>query len=152
MMTQDDFEAFQDNFKYIGEELEKLKDALGSESGEGLARERRQAARERRLLADEFRSSQNINAQAAEHLLRIEDGIKEAQATFKALVESANSEILKKERSAQASTQLLQTRQADVEQQLAVVTQQLQELTGLMGQSTPTASATSRCWIRWRAA
>ena len=55
-----------------------------------------QADRERRLLADEIRSGQNINAQAAEHLLRIEEGIKEAQATFKALVEPVNSKILKK--------------------------------------------------------
>ena len=85
-------------------------------------------------------------------LNEIYDKQEESKASFTALVESASSEILKKERSAQASTQLLQTRQADVEQQLAVVTQQLQELTGLMGQSTPTASATSRCWIRWRAA
>ena len=80
------------------------------------------------------RSSQNINAQAAEHLLNIESGIKEAQATFKALVEAANGEILQKERSAKTSTQLLQTRQADVEEQLANVTQQLQELTNMVGQ------------------
>ena len=66
--------------------------------------------------------------------MNIECGIKEAQATFKALVESANAEILQKERSAKTSTQLLQTRQADVEQQLANVTQQLQELNSLVGQ------------------
>ena len=118
-ITPDELDAFRDNFKFIGEELDGLKKTLGSESGDGLARERRQAARERRLLADEIRSSQNINAQAAEHLLNIESGIKEAQATFKALVEAANGEILQKERSAKTSTQLLQTRQADVEEQLA---------------------------------
>ena len=56
------------------------------------------------------------------------------QSSRAALVEAANSEILKKERSATTSTQLLQTRQADVEAQLAGVTQQLQELTGLVGQ------------------
>ena len=61
-ITPEDLEIFRDNFKYIGEELQALKDTLGSESGDGLARERRQAARERRLLADEIRSSQNINA------------------------------------------------------------------------------------------
>ena len=118
----------------IADRLEALEKAVGSEGGEGLARERRQAARERRLLADEIRSSQTINAQAAEQLLTIDNGIKEAQATFKALVESANSEILQKERSAKTSTQLLQTRQADVEEQLANVTQQLQELTNMVGQ------------------
>ena len=133
-ITPDELDAFRDNFKFIGEEIEKLKTTLGSESGEGLARERRQASRERRLLADEIRSSQNINAQAAEHLLNIEGGIKEAKATFTALVESAKSEILQKERSAKTSSNLLQTRQADVEQQLANVTQQLQELTALVGQ------------------
>ena len=133
-ITPDELDAFRDNFKFIGEELDGLKKTLGSESGDGLARERRQAARERRLLADDIRSSQNINAQAAEHLLNIESGIKEAQATFKALVESANAEILQKERSAKTSTQLLQTRQADVEEQLANVTQQLQELTSRVGE------------------
>ena len=130
----ENFEILEDNIKFVAEELQTFKNTLKTDDGQGLARERRQAARERRLLADEIRSSQNINAQAAEHLLRIEGGIKEAQATFKALVEAANSEILKKERSAQASTQLLQPRQADVEQQLANVTQQLQELTSLVGQ------------------
>ena len=111
----ENFEILEDNIKFVAEELQAFKNTLETDDGQGLARERRQAARERRLLADEIRSSQNINAEAAEHLLRIEEGIKEAQATFKALVEAANSEILKKERSAQASTQLLQTRQADVE-------------------------------------
>lgn len=67
-------------------------------------------------------------------MMKVHEGLAEAQSAFKALVEAANSEILKKERSAQTSTQLLQTRQADVEGQLAGVTQQLQELPGLVGQ------------------
>jgi len=133
-ITPGELDAFRDNFKFIGEELDELKKALGSESGEGLARERRQAARERRLLADEIRSSQTINAQAAEQLLTIDNGIKEAQATFKALVESANSEILRKERSATNSGRLLQEKISDVEGTLANVTQQLQELTSMVGQ------------------
>ena len=75
-----------------------------------------------------------INAQAAEKLLGIEAAYKEARAGFEAMVKSAGEEIRKKERSAQASTQLLQTRQADVEEQLANVNRQLQDLTSLVGQ------------------
>mgnify|MGYP001381912105 CR=1 FL=1 len=66
--------------------------------------------------------------------MKVHEGLAEAQANFKALVEAANGEILQKERSAKTSTQLLQTRQADVEEQLANVTQQLQELTNMVGQ------------------
>ena len=130
----ENFEILEDNIKFVAEELQAFKNTLETDDGQGLARERRQAARERRLLADEIRSSQNINAQAAEHLLRIEAGIKEARAAFEAQVQSTGEELRKKERSAQTSTQLLQTRQADVEQQLAVVTQQLQELTSRVGE------------------
>ena len=118
----------------IATRFEKIEEVIGTEGVQELTRERRQAARERRLLADEIRSSQNINAQAAEHLLRIEEGIKNANAAFQSQVQSTGEELRKKERSAQASTQLLQTRQADVEAQLANVTQQLQELTSLVGQ------------------
>ena len=132
--NQENFEILEDNIKFVAEELQAVKKLLETEDGQGLARERRQAARERRLLADEIRSSENINAQAADHLLRIEEGIKEARAAFEAQVQSTGEELRKKERSAQASTQLLQTRQADVEQQLAGVTRQLQELTSLVGQ------------------
>ena len=92
------------------------------------------AARERRMLKEETLSSENVAAGAADQLMKVHEGLAEAQSAFKALVEAANSEILKKERSAQTSTQLLQTRQADVEGQLAGVTQQLQELPGLVGQ------------------
>lgn len=130
----ENFEILEDNIKFVAEELQAFKNTLETDDGQGLARERRQAARERRLLADEVRSSEIINAQAAEHLLRIEEGIKNANAAFEAQVQSTGEELRKKERSAQASTQLLQTRQADVEQQLAGVTQQLQELTSLVGQ------------------
>jgi len=130
----ENFEILEDNIKFVAEELQAFKNTLETDDGQGLARERRQAARERRLLADEIRSSQTINAQAAEHLLRIEGGIKEAQATFKALVEAANSEILAKEKSARTSQQLLQTRQADVEQQLAGFIEKLQELTSRVGE------------------
>ena len=125
--NQENFEILEDNIKFVAEELQAFKNTLETDDGQGLARERR-------LLADEIRSSQNINAQAAEHLLRIEDGIKSANAAFEAQVQSTGEELRKKERSAQASTQLLQTRQADVEQQLANVTEQLQELTSLVGQ------------------
>nr|BDD44881.1 hypothetical protein 20 [bacterium] len=118
----------------IADRLEALEKAIGSEGGQELARARRMAARERRMLREETLSSENVAAGAADQLMKVHEGLAEAQSVFKALVESANSEILTKERSAQASTQLLQTRQADVEAQLAGVTQQLQELTSLVGQ------------------
>ena len=44
------------------------------------------------------------------------------------LVEDANSEILQKEKSARTSQQLLQTRQTDVETQVANLTEQIGEL------------------------
>ena len=134
--TPEDLKIFRDNFKYIGKEIQALKDTLGSESGEGLERERRR-------LTDEIRSSQNINAQAAEHLVGIEEDIKKPLAKFEAEVKPTSVELRKKERSAQTWTQLLQTRQADVEQQLANVIQELQELTSFVGQNTATASATN---------
>ena len=118
----------------IADRLEALEKAVGSEGGQELARARRMAARERRMLREETLSSENVAAAAADQLMKVHEGLAEAQSAFKALVEAANGEILKKERSAQASTQLLQTRQSDFEAQLANVTQQLQELTGLIGQ------------------
>lgn len=118
----------------IADRLEALEAAVGSENGKELARARRMAARKRRMLKEETLSSENVAAGAADQLMKVHEGLAEAQSAFKALVEAANSEILKKERSAQTSTQLLQTRQADVEGQLAGVTQQLQERPGLVGQ------------------
>ena len=118
----------------IADRLEALEKAVGSEGGQELARARRMAARERRMLREETLSSENVAAGAADQLMKVHEGLAEAQSTFKALVEAANGEILQKERSAKTSTQLLQTRQADVEEQLANVTQQLQELTNMVGQ------------------
>ena len=94
----------------------------------------RRASRERRLMADETASSEQINATAAERLLSIRDGLDERKDEIRLLADSAKSELLTKERSAKTSAQLLQTRQADVEEQLANFTQQLQELTNVVGQ------------------
>ena len=118
----------------IADRLEALEKAISPGSESGAVRASQQAARERRLLREEIASSKGVAANQARMLNEIYDKQEESKASFTALVESANSEILKKERSAQASTQLLQTRQADVEAQLANVTQQLQELTSLVGQ------------------
>ena len=118
----------------IADRLEALEEKVGSENGQELARVSRMAARERRMLREETLSSENIAANAADQLMKVHEGLAEAQSAFKVLVESANGEILQKERSAKSSTNLLQTRQSDVEEQLANVTRQLQELTGLVGQ------------------
>ncbi len=118
----------------IADRLEALEKAVGSEGGQELARARRMAARERRMLREETLSSENVAAGAADQLMKVHEGLAEAQSAFKVLVEAANSEILQKERSAKSSTNLLQSRQSDVEQQLANVTQQLQELRSLVGQ------------------
>lgn len=118
----------------IADRLEALEEKVGSEKGQELARVSRMAARERRMLREETLSSENIAANAADQLMKVHEGLAEAQSAFKVLVESANGEILQKERSAKSSTNLLQTRQSDVEEQLANVTRQLQELTGLVGQ------------------
>lgn len=118
----------------IADRLEALEKAISPGSESGAVRASQQAARERRLLREEIASSKGIAANQATMLNEVYNQLAEAKSTFKALADSTGSELLKKERSAQASTQLLQTRQADVEEQLANVNQQLQELTGLVGQ------------------
>lgn len=118
----------------IADRLEALEKAISPGSESGAVRASQQAARERRLLREEIASSKGVAANQATMLNEVYDQLAEAKSTFKALADATGSELLKKERSAQASTQLLQTRQADVEEQLANVTQQLQELTSLVGQ------------------
>ena len=112
----------------IADRLEALEKAVGSEGGQELARARRMAARERRMLREETLSSENVAAGAADQLMKVHEGLAEAQSTFKALVEAANSEIIAKEKSARTSQQLLQTRQSDVEAQVANLTEQIGQL------------------------
>lgn len=130
----ENFEIIEDNVKFLAERLDSIESQLSPGSESKAVRASQQAARERRLLREEINSSKGVAANQASMLNEVYDQLKEAQATFKTLADSTGSELMKKERSAQASTQLLQTRQADVEEQLANVTQQLQELTGLVGQ------------------
>ena len=118
----------------IADRLEALEKAISPGSESGAVRASQQAARERRLLREEIASSKGVAANQATMLNEVYDQLAEAKATFKALADSAGSELIKKERSAQASTQLLQTRQADVEEQLAGFIEQLQELTSRVGE------------------
>ena len=124
----------------IADRLEYLEKAVGSEGGQELARARRAAARERRLLKEETLASENVAAGAADQLMKVHEGLAEAQSVFKALAESANAEVMAKERSARNSTQLLQSKMADLEQQLADTAGAVQELTGLVTKATQNAA------------
>ena len=125
----------------IADRLEALEAAISPGSESGAVRASQQAARERRLLREEIASSKGVAANQATMLNEVYDQLAEAQATFKTLADATGSELLKKERSAQASTQLLQTRQADVEQQLAGFIEQLQELTSRVGEPVDVVDA-----------
>ena len=118
----------------IADRLEALEKAISPGSESGAVRASQQAAHERRLLREEIASSKGVAAKQATMLNEVYDQLAEAKSTFKALADATGSELLKKERSAQASTQLLQTRQADIEQQLAGFIEQLQELTSRVGE------------------
>ena len=118
----------------IADRLEALEKAISPGSESKAVRASQQAARERRLLREEIASSKGVAANQATMLNEVYDKLEEAKAAFKALVEAANSEILKKERSAKSSSNLLQTRQADVEQQLAGFSELLQELASRVGE------------------
>ena len=118
----------------IADRLEALEKAISPGAESKAVRASQQAARERRLLREEIASSKGVAANQATMLNEVYDKLEEAKAAFKALVEAANSEILKKERSAKSSSNLLQTRQADVEQQLAGFSELLQELASRVGE------------------
>ena len=57
----------------IADRLEALEAAVGSENGKELARARRMAARERRMLKEETLSSENVAAGAADQLMKVHD-------------------------------------------------------------------------------
>ena len=134
--TDDEF------FTLVADRIEAIEKQLGSEGGQELTRARRAAARERRLLREETLSSENVAAGAADQLMKVHDQISEAQAAFKALVESSNSAQLKKERSAVNSSRLLQEKMSDVEAGIAGAMETLGEVTRTIKDADSNATRT----------
>jgi len=134
--TDDEF------FTLVADRIEAIEKQLGSEGGQELTRARRAAARERRLLREETLSSENVAAGAADQLMKVHDQISEAQAAFKALVESSNSAQLKKERSAVNSSRLLQEKMSDVEAGIAGAMETLGEITRTIKDADSNATRT----------
>ena len=95
-------------FTLAADRFEAIEKVLGSEVGQELARARRAAARERRLLKEEILASEGVAARAADDLMKVHDSLADAQASFKALVEASKGEILAKERSARNSSNFKQ--------------------------------------------
>ena len=129
-------------FTLVADRIEAIEKQLGSEGGQELTRARRAAARERRLLREETLSSENVAAGAADQLMKVHDQISEAQAAFKALVESSNSAQLLKERSAVNSSRLLQEKMSDVEAGIAGAVETLGEITRTIKNADSNANRT----------
>lgn len=96
----------------------------------------RRASRERRLMADETASSEQINATAAERLLSIREGLAELKDEIRLLADSAKTELLAKERSATNSTRLLQEKMSYVESQVASLTEDVGQLVSVANTAT----------------
>jgi len=129
-------------FTLTADRFEAIEKVLGSEGGQELARARRAAARERRLLKEEILASEGVAARAADDLMKVHQSLADAQASFKALVEASKSEILAKERSARNSSNLLQTKMSDVEAGLAGAMEALGEVTSTIKQADSNAKRT----------
>lgn len=124
-ITPEDLEIFRDNFKYIGEELEKLK--VG-DAAKDLKRERELLARERNLSSSERAASQAEGAGLANRLNDARDDYNARIATLEERFTELNAALDKRQKSVKAGELLMQTVLAETQAQLSAAQVELSEV------------------------
>ena len=127
-MTDKELEAIVSSIEGLSSRLDALDEALSESSTEEVNRTRRQAARERRLLQDEVRSSEGVSARAAEELMRSRDALESSMQIHQEAIAVATKEIEKKEASARSSQVLAQSQLIDLQEEISEAKLALNEL------------------------
>ena len=128
-MSNEDLEIFRDNFKYIGEELDKInKELKDGASGSEIRRERELTARERNLIASEREASKNEALSLADLQNAARDSYRQEREALEARFEELNAALDKRMKSVRAGEVLLQAALAETQAQVQAAQVELGDL------------------------
>ena len=120
-ISTDELTTIVDAMESLAKRISKVEDGLGSASGQEIARERRQAAREMRMLREERISSEKIQSSAAAELVALRDQVQAGLAEMRQMNRDRGKSL-------QTERNLLQQMRAEMQQEVQDTIQQVGDL------------------------